>query len=84
MIFVTRVPVQFQRGIVRVVGFEMDGIHAHLACPFGYELHGVVAEAPPPVFRLDIPLIDEGFAAACASCQERRFVRGRGFAKNRL
>jgi len=72
VILVAQAPVQFQRGVIPVIDFEVDGVYTHLASALGYELHGLAAQSFSPVLRLDVQFIDKCFASVILKTKTQR------------
>src|SRR6267142_5628502 len=45
VVLVSRAPIELRRGIISAIDFQMDGIHAHLACLLFEKVDGLPAKA---------------------------------------
>jgi hypothetical protein len=63
VLLVSRAAIEFKRRIVSPVHFEMDGIHAYLACLFFDERNGLAAITAAAMGRIDVQFVNERIMA---------------------
>ncbi len=63
MVLISRAPIEFRRGFISAIDFQMDGIHAHLACLLFEEGDGMPAKAAASVSGVDVQFVNKSVMA---------------------